>query len=205
MGPGSSPDPNIYYRTFLFCYKNPCGPKLTAQQLGIAVEHRACNTAAQCSFDICRSIVNEETFFGLQAKFFQTQPINFQLRLDNMVICRNQLPVKETAGRNPGPVVMLANTGIGQQVDAIAQKWYITTEDGLYVANLDGQYIMPIDAEATGAICVDAARSRLYWASKQGLKAMPLIKSKNNQFATTPELYNTKSDIDRIVVNNNLQ
>ena len=91
------------------------------------------------------------------------------------------------------------------QVDAIAQKWYITTEDGLYVANLDGQYIMPIDAEATGAICVDAARSRLYWASKQGLKAMPLIKSKNNQFATTPELYNAKSDIDRIVVNNNLQ
>ena len=31
---------------------------------------------------------------------------------------------------------------------------------------------------------------------------MPLIKSINNQFATIPELYNSISDIDRIVVNN---
>ena len=84
------------------------------------MEHCSRNTAAQCSFDIGRSIVNEETFFRLQTKFLQTEPVYFRLRLDNMVIGRNQLPVKETAGGNPGPVVMLANTGIGQQIDAIA-------------------------------------------------------------------------------------
>ena len=89
------------------------------------------------------------------------------------------------------------------QLDPMAQKWYITTAEGLYVANFDGKDLQLVDATATGGIYVDAGRNLLYWATEAGLKAMPLIKSKNNQFATTPELYNTISDIDRIVVNEN--
>ena len=91
------------------------------------------------------------------------------------------------------------------QLDAIAQKWYITTAEGLLVANFDGQHVTAIDTQATGALYVDAARNLLYWASTEGLKSMPLIKSKNNQFATSPILYNSLSDIDRIVVNENLK
>ena len=91
------------------------------------------------------------------------------------------------------------------QIDVVTQKWYIFTEEGLFVANFDGQHIVSIDTDATGGICIDNMRNRLYWASNSGLKAMPLVKSKNNLFATTPELYNTISDIDRIVVNNNLK
>ena len=87
------------------------------------------------------------------------------------------------------------------QIDAMAQKWYIVCEEGLMVANFDGQHVQLIDADATGGLYVDAERNRLYWASPSGLKAMPLVKSLNNQFATTPVLYNTISDIDRIVVN----
>ena len=88
------------------------------------------------------------------------------------------------------------------QIDVMAQKWYITTSDGLFVSNFSGQNMVSIDKEATGGIYVDALRNRLYWATNSGLKAMPLIKSINNQFATIPELYNSISDIDRIVVNN---
>jgi PKD repeat protein len=92
------------------------------------------------------------------------------------------------------------------QIDPMAQKWYITSPlDGLFVTNFDGQNKVLIDSEATGAIWVDVQRNRIYWASTSGLKAMPLVKSKNNQFATTPNLYNTISDIDRIVVNNNFR
>ena len=91
------------------------------------------------------------------------------------------------------------------QIDVVTQKWYISTDEGLFVANFDGQYIVSVDTDAIGAICIDNMRNRLYWASNSGLKAMPLVKSKNNLFATTPELYNTISDIDRIVVNNNLK
>ena len=91
------------------------------------------------------------------------------------------------------------------QLDAMAQKWYITTSDGLWVANFDGSNLVSIDRTATGAIYVDANRNRLYWASNTGTYAMPLIKSRNNQFTTTPAQYNNLNNIDLITVNNTPQ
>ena len=91
------------------------------------------------------------------------------------------------------------------QMDAMAQKWYVTTPEGLIVANINGGDIVTIDAQATGAIYVDAERNRIYWANADGLHAMPLIKSKNNQFTTTPTQYNQLNNIDLITVNNTPQ
>ena len=91
------------------------------------------------------------------------------------------------------------------QLDAMAQKWYITTPDGLFVANFDGSNLVSIDPTATGAIYVDTNRNRLYWASNTGTYAMPLIKSKNNRFTTTPVPYNSLGNIDLITVNNTPQ
>lgn len=91
------------------------------------------------------------------------------------------------------------------QIDAMQMKWYITTPNGLQVANFDGSNIMTIDAEATGAVCVDDLRSRIYWATANGVYAMPLIKSKNNQFTKHPSLYNELKAVDLITVNNNPQ
>ena len=91
------------------------------------------------------------------------------------------------------------------QIDAMAQKWYITTPDGLLIANFDGAERVLIDESATGAIYVDINRNRLYWASNTGTYAMPLIKSKNNQYTTTPAQYNNLDNIDLITVNNTPQ
>lgn len=91
------------------------------------------------------------------------------------------------------------------QLDAMAQKWYITTSDGLWIANFDGAERVLIDSTATGAIYVDTNRNRIYWASSNGLKGMPLIKSKNNRFTTTPAQYNNLDNIDLITVNNTPQ
>jgi hypothetical protein len=91
------------------------------------------------------------------------------------------------------------------KIDALAQKWYIKTPDGLFVANMNGSYITAIDHPATGAMYVDGSRNRLYWASTDGLYAMPLIKSKNNQYTATPVQYNSLDNIDLITVNNQLQ
>ena len=88
------------------------------------------------------------------------------------------------------------------QLDAMAQKWYITTPDGLFVANFDGSKQVLIDDTATGALYVDTTRARLYWATEQGLMSMPLIKSKNNQFTTQPMSYNELDNITLITVNN---
>jgi PKD repeat protein len=91
------------------------------------------------------------------------------------------------------------------QIDAMAQKWYVTTPEGLYVANFDGAERVLIDENATGAIYVDINRNRLYWASNTGTYAMPLIKSKNNQYTTASAQYNNLNNIDLITVNNTPQ
>lgn len=91
------------------------------------------------------------------------------------------------------------------QLDAMAQKWYITTSNGLWVANFDGSYLESIDQEATGAIYVDTNRNRLYWASNTGTYAMPLVKSRNNQFTTTPQQYNDITTVNLITINEKLQ
>ena len=91
------------------------------------------------------------------------------------------------------------------QLDAMAQKWYVTTPEGLYVANFDGAERVLIDENATGAIYVDINRNRIYWASNKGTYAMPLIKSINNRFTTTPVPYNNLNNIDLITVNNTPQ
>jgi PKD repeat protein len=91
------------------------------------------------------------------------------------------------------------------QMDVAAMKWYISTPNGLFVANFDGSNLNCIDTQATGAICVDAERSRIYWANTNGVYAMPLIKSKNNQFTTKPLQYNQLNDVDMIIVNNTPQ
>ena len=91
------------------------------------------------------------------------------------------------------------------QIDAMAQKWYIKTPDGLWVANMNGSDLKNIDPQATGAMYVDDSRNRIYWASTDGLYAMPLIKSKNNEYTTTPVQYNSLDNIDLITVNNKLQ
>ena len=111
-----------------------------------------------------------------------------------------------TASQLPAQVAGLADMPVEHlQIDAMQMKWYITTPNGLFVASFDGSNITPIDAEATGAIFVDDTRSRIYWANPSGVFAMPLVKSKNNQFTTTPQQYNELNNIDLIIVNNTPQ
>ena len=88
------------------------------------------------------------------------------------------------------------------QLDPMVQKWYITTSEGLFVANFDGSSRVAIDTTATGAVCIDTERNRIYWASTTGLYAMPLIKSKNNSFTSQAAQYNTHTNISLIAIDN---
>lgn len=87
------------------------------------------------------------------------------------------------------------------QIDAMAQKWYVTTPEGLYIANFDGSKQVLIDDTATGAVYVDLERNRVYWASKNGLKAMSLIKDKYNN-PKTQSILNELSSIQLITIDN---
>lgn len=91
------------------------------------------------------------------------------------------------------------------QLDKVERKWYFVTSNGLYVANINGAYPQAIDASATGALCVDNTRGKLYWAGADGLYAMSLVRSLNNRFNTTPERYNEVGNITKIAINDNLR
>lgn len=86
-------------------------------------------------------------------------------------------------------------------IDPIAQKLYFTTADGLYVANLSGEYSVLLDATADGkAICADADDNKLFFTTAEGVKEMPLVHSANNSTQQKATLVNSFTDVSALAV-----
>ena len=87
-------------------------------------------------------------------------------------------------------------------MDKQKQKWYFTTSEGLFVANIQGSHVRKITSDAIGAVYIDANRHCVFWAAKGGLYSMKLINSKDNNFDSVFMQYNTLNNIDLITINN---
>ena len=87
-------------------------------------------------------------------------------------------------------------------MDKQKQKWYFTTSEGLFVANIQGGNVRNITADAIGALYIDASRGCVFWAAEDGLYSMELIKTKDNNFDSAIVQYNTLNNIDLIAINN---
>ena len=90
------------------------------------------------------------------------------------------------------------------QMDKQKQKWYFTTLEGLFVANIQGSNVRKITTDAIGAVYVDASRGLVYWAAEDGLYTMKLIDNKENYFEPVFVRYNTLNNIDLVTINNTL-
>ena len=66
------------------------------------------------------------------------------------------------------------------QVDAINRKLYFITDDGLYVANANGEAIACISDIPCSTLLVDAQRNTLYWSDAAGVWSMPLVTHPQN-------------------------
>lgn len=88
------------------------------------------------------------------------------------------------------------------QMDKQKQKWYFTTSEGLFVANIQGGNVRNITADAIGALYIDANRGCLFWAAKDGLYTMELINTRDNNFVPSFVRYNHLDNIDLITINN---
>ncbi len=66
------------------------------------------------------------------------------------------------------------------QVDVINRKLYVILDDGLYVANANGEYLTQITDATTLTLIVDAERNSLYWSTEEGVWAMPLVTHPQN-------------------------
>lgn len=78
------------------------------------------------------------------------------------------------------------------------RKLYFRDEDGLWVANIDGSYFVPIDTALCSAMTLDMTDNRIYWANEDGVWYMPFVGSDNNQFITVPTQLNDFGGVTRL-------
>ena len=78
------------------------------------------------------------------------------------------------------------------------RKFYYRDEDGVWVANIDGSYFVPIDTTPCTAMTLDMTDNRIYWANENGVWYMPFVGSDNNQFITIPTQLNDFSGVLRL-------
>lgn len=71
------------------------------------------------------------------------------------------------------------------------RKLYFRDSLGLWVANIDGSFLVPIDTSLhCDAMTLDKTDNRIYWANEDGVWYMPFIGSDNNRFITEPQQLN---------------
>lgn len=87
-------------------------------------------------------------------------------------------------------------------------KVYFRTTDGLYVANLNGDYVEPICGEPVSAVYTDVVTGaeRVYWATSSAVYQMPLIGQPDNKFDKDKvELMNLEAEVIRLAVDTTLR
>ena len=66
------------------------------------------------------------------------------------------------------------------QVDPINRKLYVILDDGLYVANANGDALAQIVNTPAATLLVDSKRNSLYWSDAFGVWVMPLVTHPQN-------------------------
>lgn len=91
-------------------------------------------------------------------------------------------------------------------LDRVSQKLYFAAEKGLYVATLNGEYPVLLDATANGkSIAVDADDNKLFFTTDEGVKEMPLVHSPNNETQQKASLVNSFGDVTALTVDASLR
>jgi len=81
-----------------------------------------------------------------------------------------------------------------------SRKIYFRSKDGLFVANIDGTFVVPIVLGKVLTQCTDVVNNRLYWAEPDSVCFMPLIGSENNKFTTSPTLLNKNANVVKLAI-----
>ena len=90
------------------------------------------------------------------------------------------------------------------QVDAINRKLYVILDDGLYIANANGDALTRIMETTAYTLLIDGERNTIYWSDAEGVQAMPLVTNPQNtiseQLRGKIHAVNTVADVQRMVL-----
>ena len=81
-----------------------------------------------------------------------------------------------------------------------SRKIYFRTDEGLFVANIDGTYREPIWSGVVLSQTADVLNNRMYWSVPDSVLYMPLIGSENNKYTSTPTTLNRIRDVVKLAI-----
>lgn len=169
-------------------------------------------TAGDCIYKAAAGARNLQFTAGSQSGQLLTTAAALSLNAglqSGGVICHNGMVLyaygaglhRFAEGQTTTSAILSEHTISATAIDPIAQKIYFTTSEGLFVATLNGEYPVQIDATADGkAICVDADDNKLFFTTAEGVKEIPLVHSSNNSTQQTANLVNRFTDVTALAV-----
>ena len=90
------------------------------------------------------------------------------------------------------------------QVDAINRKLYLILDDGVYVANANGDALTCIEQTVAYTLLLNAEKNALYWSDTDGVWVMPLITNPQNtisdQVRAKIRMVNTIALVERMLI-----
>ncbi len=87
-----------------------------------------------------------------------------------------------------------------QATDRMEHKRYTGGSNGLYVSNLNGSNEVQLTADSVGIILLDSLHQRLFYTTAEGVHALPLIYSPNNQSKEAALRINNLTDVTAITL-----
>ncbi len=90
------------------------------------------------------------------------------------------------------------------QVDGMNRKLYLILEDGVYVANANGEALERIADAMAQTLLVDNAANCIYWSEADGVKSMPLVTNPQNtiseQLRERIKQVNSVGEVERMLM-----
>lgn len=139
-----------------------------------------------------------QRIFGDAGKYYQSAvPSSLASDADSLARAQDSVATYNGTRYTLSSLSMLSETPNGFWITA--GKIYYRTNNGIYIANIDGTNQRAIAAgEAVSFICGDKLNNRIYWATADGVFYMPLIQSPNNAFTTLPVQINDIPNVVRL-------
>ena len=90
------------------------------------------------------------------------------------------------------------------QVDAVNRKLYMILDDGVYVANANGEALTQIIETEAQTLLIHPEMNAIYWSDSEGVKAMPLVTNPQNtigeQQLSKIHIVNDVTDVIRMLI-----
>lgn len=90
------------------------------------------------------------------------------------------------------------------QVDAVNRKLYLILEDGVYVANANGDALTRIVETEALTLLLDGGMNCVYWSDGEGVKCMPLVANPQNiiseQLRSKIRQVNNVANVERMII-----